>query len=56
MVIDKPYGDNCRIGVIINHSYSLTLSKLWAKRAHQTGRIMRLKQDGTPFKEAQKEK
>lgn len=50
MATNKPYGDNRRIGAVKNRSQFQTPSGLWAKRDTETGRIMDLKQDGTPFK------
>ncbi|EHY9995296.1 hypothetical protein K5C23_004221 [Salmonella enterica] len=56
MATNKPYGDNRRIGAVKNLSQFQTPSGLWAKRDTETGRIMDLKQDGTPFKGVRKEK
>lgn len=55
MATNKPYGDNRRIGAVKNRSQFQTPSGLWAKRDTETGRIMDLKQDGTPFKGVRKE-
>ncbi|ENO7783150.1 hypothetical protein ACB525_003221 [Escherichia coli] len=56
MATNKPYGDNHRIGAVKNRSQFQIPSGLWAKRDAETGRIMDIKQDGTPFKGVRKEK
>lgn len=56
MAKNKPYGDNQRIGAVKDRSQFQTPSGLWAKRDLNTGRIMDVKQDGTPFKGVTKEK
>lgn len=56
MAINKPYGDNHRIGAVKQRSQFQTPYGLWAKRDSVTGRIMDIKQDGTPFKGVRKEK
>ena len=53
---NKPYGDNHRIGAIKQRSQFQTPAGQWAKRDTETGRIMDVKQDGTPFKGVRKEK
>jgi hypothetical protein len=56
MAKNAPYGDNQRKGAVKDRSQFQTPSGLWAKRDSDTGRIMDLKQDGTPFKGVRKEK
>ena len=56
MAVNKPYGDNKRIGAVKERSQFQTPSGLWAKRDSNTGRIMDQKADGTPFKGVRKEK
>lgn len=56
MATNKPYGDGHRIGAVKQRSQFQTPAGLWAKRDSVTGRIMDVKQDGTPFKGVRKEK
>lgn len=56
MAVNKPYGDNKRIGAVKKRSQFQTPSGLWAKRDSNTGRIMDQKADGKPFKGVRKEK
>lgn len=56
MAKNKPYGDGHRLGAVKQRSQFQTPSGLWAKRNGDTGRIMDVKQDGTPFKAVRKEK
>ncbi|MGL4481751.1 MAG: hypothetical protein ACRCTW_04430 [Lactococcus garvieae] len=56
MATNKPYGDNHRNGAVRQRSQFQTASGHWAKRDSETGRIMDVKQDGTPFKGVRKEK
>ncbi|MDO5055368.1 MAG: hypothetical protein Q4D86_08625 [Pasteurella oralis] len=56
MAINKPYGDNQRIGAVKNRSQTQTGSGHWVKRDSDTGRFMDVKSDGTPFKGVRKEK
>ncbi|HCE2906749.1 TPA: hypothetical protein NGV35_003257 [Vibrio parahaemolyticus] len=56
MAVNKPYGDNKRVGAIKQRSQFQTPSGLWAKRDSNTGRIMDIKKDGQPFKGVRKEK
>lgn len=56
MAINKPYGDNRRQGAVRNRSQFRMPSGNWAKRDAETGQIMDVKQDGTPFKGVRKEK
>lgn len=55
MATNKPYGDNHRIGAVKNRSQFQTPSGLWAKRDTKTGRILDVKQDGSPFKGVRRE-
>ena len=56
MAKNAPYGDNARKGAVKNRSQFQTPSGNWAKRDSDTGRIMDIKQDGSPFKGVRKEK
>lgn len=56
MATNKPYDDGHRIGAVKQRSQFQTPTGLWAKRDSETGRIMDVKQDGTPFKGVRKEK
>jgi len=56
MATNKPYGDTHRNGAVKMRSQFQTPSGLWAKRDTETGKIMDLKQDGSPFKGVRKEK
>ncbi len=56
MATNKPYGDNRRQGAVRNRSQFRMPSGNWAKRDADTGRIMDVKQDGTPFKGVRREK
>lgn len=58
MAINKPYGDNSRIGAVIDRSQVYN-SKIdaWVKREASTGRFMNVKtSDNLPFKGVRKEK
>jgi hypothetical protein len=55
MAVNKPYGDNKRIGAVKGRSQFQTPSGLWAKRDTKTGRIMDVKMDGEPFKGVRRE-
>lgn len=56
MAKNKPYGDGHRIGAVKDRSQFQTPSGNWAKRDTETGRIMDVKADGTPFKGVRREK
>ncbi len=56
MATNPPIGDNRRQGAVRKRSQFQTPSGSWAKRDADTGRIMDVKQDGTPFKGVRKEK
>lgn len=55
MAVNKPYGDNRRIGAVKERSQFQTTSGHWAKRDVNTGRIMNVKSDGEPFKGVRRE-
>jgi hypothetical protein len=57
MAINKPTGDNARIGAVKDRSqvYNGHIDR-FVKRDSDTGRFMDQKQDGTPFKGVRKEK
>jgi hypothetical protein len=56
MAVNRPFGDNHRIGAVRNRSQFQTPSGLWAKRNTENGQIMDLKADGLPYKGVTKEK
>ena len=56
MAINKPYGDNQRIGAVKERTQFQTPSGHWAKRDINTGQIMNIKADGKPFKGVTREK
>lgn len=58
MAVNKPYGDNARVGVVKDRSqvYNPKTDK-WVKRDSQTGKFMDVKTtDNKPFKGVRKEK
>lgn len=58
MAVNKPYGDNARVGAVKDRSqvYNLKTDK-WVKRDSQTGKFMDVKTtDNKPFKGVRKEK
>ncbi len=58
MAVDKPYGDNARVGAVKDRSqvYNPKTDK-WVKRDSQTGKFMDVKTtDNKPFKGVRKEK
>ncbi len=57
MAVNKPYGDNSRIGAVKERSqvYNPTIN-CFVKRDTNTGQFMDVKSDGTPFKGVRKEK
>lgn len=58
MAVNKPYGDNARIGAVNNRSqvYNPKMDK-WIKRDSETGRFMDVKTSSRkPFKGVRKEK
>ncbi len=57
MAVNKPYGDNSRIGTVKERSqYFNPVNGCYVKRNSETGRFMDVKSDGTPFKGVRKEK
>lgn len=50
MAKNAPKGDGRRIGAVKGRSQFKTPSGHWAKRDKQTGQIIDVKSDGTPFK------
>ena len=57
MAVNKPYGDNSRIGAIRKRSQVLNPQNgRYVKRDSETGQFMDVKSDGTPFKGVRKEK
>ena len=58
MAVNKPYGDNARVGAVKDRSqvYNPKTDK-WVKRDSQTGKFMDVKTtDNKPFKSVRKEK
>jgi hypothetical protein len=57
MAVNKPTGDNARIGAVRSRSqtYNDRVDR-YIKRDSETGRFLDQKQDGTPFKGVRKEK
>lgn len=58
MAVNKPYGDNARVGAVKDRSqiYNPKTGK-WVKRDSQTGKFMDVKTtDNKPFKGVRKEK
>ena len=58
MAVNKPYGDNARVGAVKDRSqvYNTKTDK-WVKRDSQTGKFMDVKTtDNKPFKGVRKEK
>lgn len=57
MAVNKPYGDNRRIGAVKERSQCFnSMNGCYVKRNSETGRFMDVKSDGTPFKGVRKEK
>lgn len=57
MAVNKPTGDNARIGAVKNRSQTYNpQNDRWVKRDADTGKFMDQKSDGTPFKGVRKEK
>lgn len=57
MAVNKPYGDNSRIGAVKERSQCFNpMNGCYIKRNSETGRFMDVKSDGTPFKGVRKEK
>lgn len=58
MAVNKPYGDNARVGAVKDRTqvYNPKTDK-WVKRDSQTGKFMDVKTtDNKPFKGVRKEK
>ncbi len=58
MAVNRPYGDNARVGAVKDRSqvYNPKTDK-WVKRDSQTGKFMDVKTtDNKPFKGVRKEK
>lgn len=58
MAVNKPYGDNARVGAVKDRSqvYNPKTDK-WVKRDSQTGKFMDVKTtDNKPFRGVRKEK
>ena len=57
MAVNKPYGDNSRIGAVRNKFQVFNpTTRLWIKRNAETGRFMNVKtSDNMPFKGIRKE-
>lgn len=57
MAVNKPTGDNARIGAVKDRSQTYNpQNDKWVKRDAETGKFMDQKSDGTPFKGVRKEK
>ena len=57
MATNPPKGDGHRIGAVRNRSQVFNPKmEMWIKRDADTGRLMDVKKDGTPFKGVRKEK
>ena len=56
MAVNKPYGDNKRIGAVKDRSqvFNGRIDR-YVKRDSDTGRFMDVKSDGKPFKGVRKE-
>lgn len=56
MAVNKPYGDNKRIGAVKDRSqvFNERIDR-YVKRDSETGRFMDVKSDGKPFKGVRKE-
>ena len=57
MAVNRPYGDNARIGAVRKRSQTYNPhNDRWTKRESETGRFMDQKADDKPFKGVRKEK
>lgn len=57
MAKNAPVGDGCRRGMVKGRSQTFNpVIKKWIKRNSETGKFMDVKQNGTKFKGARKEK
>lgn len=55
MAVNRPYGDNKRIGAVRKRSQTQMSNGTWVKRDAKTGRFMNVKSDNRPFKGVRKE-
>lgn len=55
MAVNRPYGDNKRIGAVRQRSQTQMKNGKWVKRDAATGRFMDVKSDDQPFKGVRKE-
>lgn len=55
MAVNRPYGDNKRIGAVRKRSQTKMSNGRWIKRHAETGRFMDVKSDDRPFKGVRKE-
>ncbi|GED47327.1 hypothetical protein HME01_31790 [Vreelandella aquamarina] len=55
MAVNRPYGDNKRIGAVRKRSQTQMSNGKWVKRDAETGRFMDVKSDDRPFKGVRKE-
>mgnify|MGYP003674093763 FL=1 len=55
MAVNRPYGDNKRIGAVRKRSQTQMNNGRWVKRDAETGRFMDVKSDDHPFKGVRKE-
>lgn len=55
MAVNRPYGDNKRIGAVRKRSQTQMSNGKWVKRDTETGRFMDVKSDDRPFKGVRKE-
>lgn len=56
MAVNRPYGDNKRIGAVRRRSQTQMRNGAWVKRDATTGRFMNVKSDDRPFKGVRKER
>jgi hypothetical protein len=55
MAVNRPYGDNKRVGAVRQRSQTQMSNGTWVKRSTETGRFMDVKSDNRPFKGVRKE-
>lgn len=55
MAVNRPYGDNKRVGAVRQRSQTQMSNGKWVKRNAETGRFMDVKADAHPFKGVRKE-
>jgi hypothetical protein len=57
MAVNKPYGDNARIGAVRERTQVFNpQTQLWTKRDSETGQFMSVKKTGGVYKGVTKEK